>query len=62
MNNTPYSPPQVLQTVEVRLEEGMLAGASLVRTVETMGIRSFEVDDYEESNWVDNSDPNIQWD
>ena len=62
MNNTPYSPPQVLQTVEVRLEEGMLAGASLVRTVETMGIRSFEVDDYEENNWVDNSDSNIQWD
>ena len=40
----------------------MLAGASLVRTVETMGIRSFEVDDYEENNWVDNSDSNIQWD
>jgi hypothetical protein len=57
-----YSSPQVLQTVEVRLEEGMLVGASTVRTVETMGIRSFEVDDYEENNWVDNSDPNIQWD
>lgn len=58
----PLTPPLVLQTVEIRLEEGMLVGASMVRTVETMGIRSFEVDDYEENTWVDNSDPNIQWD
>lgn len=55
------TPPLVLQTVEVRLEGELLQGSS-VRAVATTGIQIMEVDDYEETGWVDNSDPNIQWD
>lgn len=62
MPSTPYTSPQILQSVDVRLEEGMLAGGSALRTVRTVGILSYEVDEYEENEWVDESDPNIVWD
>ena len=40
----------------------MLVGGSALRTVRTVGILSYEVDEYEENEWVDESDPNIVWD